>query len=215
MGGAGTYSLMCPLPPLACPVHRRRPYCVVLFDEVEKAHNDVMNILLGVLDDGRCVWISVAWGWCHFAAGELYMMASWALPVAGARAQAWTLLQHTCLPALPHCRLTDSKGRTVSFANTIVIMTSNLGANILLEVRMCHLLVICAAGSACCYWAGLGWPELELCHRPAPLLQRGINEASKAAVMEVVKHHFRPEFLNRIDEIVQVDAFLSLLRFYV
>ena len=63
-------------------------------------------------------------------------------------------------------RLTDSKGRTVSFANTIIIMTSNLGANILLE--------------------------------------RGNTPEAKSAVMEVVKHHFRPEFLNRIDEIVQV-----------
>ncbi|PSC72780.1 chaperone 1 [Micractinium conductrix] len=99
---------------------RRRPYSVVLFDEVEKAHADVMNILLGVLDDGR---------------------------------------------------LTDSKGRTVSFANTVVIMTSNLGANILLE--------------------------------------RGNNEEAKALVMEVVRRHFRPEFLNRIDEIVQFDP-LSL-----
>ncbi|KAL4457526.1 hypothetical protein ABPG75_012391 [Micractinium tetrahymenae] len=95
---------------------RRRPYSVVLFDEVEKAHADVMNILLGVLDDGR---------------------------------------------------LTDSKGRTVSFANTVCIMTSNLGASILLE--------------------------------------QGSTPEAKEGVMEVVRRHFRPEFLNRIDEVVQFD----------
>ena len=63
-------------------------------------------------------------------------------------------------------RLTDSKGRVVSFANTIIIMTSNLGANILLEA--------------------------------------GNTPQAKAAVMDVVRRHFRPEFLNRLDEIVQV-----------
>ena len=104
----------CTPPPTRLPC-RRRPYSVVLFDEVEKAHGDVMNVLLGLLDDGR---------------------------------------------------LTDSKGRTVSFANTVVIMTSNLGAHILLD--------------------------------------RGNTPEAKALVMEVVRKHFRPEFLNRIDEIVQV-----------
>ena len=92
---------------------RRRPYSVVLFDEVEKAHPEVMNILLGVLDDGR---------------------------------------------------LTDSKGRTVSFANTIIILTSNLGSSI--------------------------------------LLQEGATEAARAAVLQKVHGHFRPEFLNRLDELV-------------
>lgn len=95
---------------------RRRPYSVVLFDEVEKAHPEVLNILLGVLDDGR---------------------------------------------------LTDSKGRTVSFANAIIIMTSNLGSQILLE--------------------------------------RGTGPESRAAVMDVIRRHFRPEFLNRLDEIVIFD----------
>eukprot|EP00887_Chlorella_sp_A99_P002690 scaffold6.g2690.t1 len=95
---------------------RRRPYSVVLFDEVEKAHGDVMNLLLGVLDDGR---------------------------------------------------LTDSKGRTVSFANTVIIMTSNIGAHVLLD--------------------------------------RGNAPEARALVMELVRKHFRPEFLNRIDEIVQFD----------
>ena len=95
---------------------RRRPYSVVLFDEVEKAHPDVMNLLLGVLDDGR---------------------------------------------------LTDSKGRTVSFANTIIILTSNLGSKILLD--------------------------------------QGTGPEAKEAVMNVVRQSFRPEFLNRLDEMVIFD----------
>lgn len=95
---------------------RRRPYSVVLFDEVEKAHPDVMNLLLGVLDDGR---------------------------------------------------LTDSKGRTVSFANTIIILTSNVGSHILLE--------------------------------------RGTGPEAKSAVMDLIRASFRPEFLNRLDEIVIFD----------
>ena len=96
---------------------RRRPYSVVLFDEVEKAHPECLNVLLSVLDDGR---------------------------------------------------LTDSKGRTVSFANTIVILTSNLGSQFLLEL---------APGS----------PE------------------AKTMVMDVIRKSFRPEFLNRLDEIVVFD----------
>ena len=92
---------------------RRKPYSVVLFDEVEKAHGDVFNVLLQVLDDGR---------------------------------------------------LTDGQGRTVDFRNTIIIMTSNLGASLIQEL------------SASDY------------------------EAMKTAVMEVVSQHFRPEFINRIDE---------------
>ncbi|WP_337186476.1 ATP-dependent chaperone ClpB [Phenylobacterium sp.] len=95
---------------------RRRPYQVVLFDEVEKAHPDVFNVLLQVLDDGR---------------------------------------------------LTDGQGRTVDFRNTLIIMTSNLGSQFLAE---------------------LGDGE--------------DVEAARPAVMEVVRHHFRPEFLNRIDEII-------------
>jgi ATP-dependent Clp protease ATP-binding subunit ClpB len=95
---------------------RRRPYQVVLFDEVEKAHGDVFNVLLQVLDDGR---------------------------------------------------LTDGQGRTVDFTNTLIILTSNLGSQ---------------------YIAGLA--------DGAP-----ISEA-EAGVMEVVRGHFRPEFLNRLDEIV-------------
>ncbi len=97
---------------------RRKPYAVVLFDEVEKAHSDVFNILLQVLDDGR---------------------------------------------------ITDSQGRTVDFKNTIIIMTSNLGASYILE--------------------GI---ETE----------GEIGEDAKAQVDKLLKAHFRPEFLNRLDEIV-------------
>jgi len=95
---------------------RRKPYSVILFDEVEKAHPDVFNILLQVLDDGR---------------------------------------------------LTDSHGRTVDFRNTVIIMTSNLGSHLIQEMA-------------------------------------GVKdyEAMKTAVMEVVGQHFRPEFINRIDETV-------------
>ena len=93
---------------------RRRPYSVILFDEVEKAHPEVLNVLLQLLDDGR---------------------------------------------------LTDSQGRTVDFRNTIVIMTSNLGSQWITE-------------------RGLSWDEI------------------RARVMEAVRQHFRPELLNRIDEIV-------------
>ncbi|MBP3636340.1 MAG: AAA family ATPase [Clostridia bacterium] len=96
---------------------RRHPYSVVLFDEVEKAHPDVFNVLLQVLDDGR---------------------------------------------------ITDSQGRTVDFKNTILIMTSNLGSEYILE----------------------GIQEGEL------------TEAARAQVDRLLKTHFRPEFLNRIDEIV-------------
>ncbi len=95
---------------------RRRPYQVVLFDEVEKAHPDVFNVLLQVLDDGR---------------------------------------------------LTDGQGRTVDFRNTLIIMTSNMGSQFLAE---------------------LGDGE--------------DVEKARPAVMDVVRHHFRPEFLNRIDEII-------------
>ncbi|WP_303871638.1 ATP-dependent chaperone ClpB [Acetobacterium wieringae] len=97
---------------------RRKPYAVILLDEIEKAHKDVFNILLQILDDGR---------------------------------------------------ITDSQGRTVDFKNTIIIMTSNIGSEYLLEG-------INAFGE--------------------------ITEKTEAAVMELLKSYFRPEFLNRIDEIV-------------
>ncbi len=95
---------------------RRKPYSVILMDEVEKAHVDVFNVLLQVLDDGR---------------------------------------------------LTDGQGRTVDFRNTVIIMTSNLGSQLIQEMA-----------------------------------STGDYEAMKTAVMEVVGSHFRPEFINRIDETV-------------
>jgi len=95
---------------------RRRPYQVILFDEVEKAHEDVFNVLLQVLDDGR---------------------------------------------------LTDGQGRTVDFKNTIIVLTSNLGSDVL-----------------------AAQPE----GAPTALVQ--------GQVMAAVRSHFRPEFLNRLDEIV-------------
>ncbi|PIE68949.1 MAG: ATP-dependent chaperone ClpB [Deltaproteobacteria bacterium] len=97
---------------------RRKPYSVVLFDEIEKAHPDVFNVLLQILDDGR---------------------------------------------------LTDSHGRTVDFKNTIIIMTSNMGSTILLEG-------ITSEGE----------------------LAQGVREQ----VMQTLRGHFRPEFLNRVDEVV-------------
>ncbi|WP_263382838.1 ATP-dependent chaperone ClpB [Granulicella arctica] len=97
---------------------RRRPYAVILFDEIEKAHQDVFNVLLQVLDDGR---------------------------------------------------LTDSKGRTVDFKNTVLIMTSNIGANIL----------------------STAWADGE----------EGFKDAT-GRVMIALREHFRPEFLNRVDDIV-------------
>jgi ATP-dependent Clp protease ATP-binding subunit ClpB len=98
---------------------RRRPYSVILLDEVEKAHPDVFNVLLQVLDDGR---------------------------------------------------LTDGQGRTVDFRNTVIVMTSNLGSQLIQEF---------AADDS-----------------PAAYLQM------KAGVMAVVQGHFRPEFINRLDDIV-------------
>ena len=97
---------------------RRKPYSVVLFDEIEKAHPDVFNVLLQVLDDGR---------------------------------------------------ITDSQGRTVNFKNTILIMTSNIGSSYLLE----------------------GIDD-----------NGNIKEEAEKTVMDDLKNHFRPEFLNRLDEII-------------
>ena len=97
---------------------RRRPYAVILFDEIEKAHPDVFNVLLQVLDDGR---------------------------------------------------ITDGQGRTVDFKNTVIILTSNLGSNLILD----------------------------------GITDKGdISEDAKDAVSELLKRSFRPEFLNRLDEIV-------------
>jgi len=97
---------------------RRKPYSVILFDEIEKAHPDVFNILLQLLDDGR---------------------------------------------------LTDGKGKVVDFKNTIIIMTSNIGSEIILED-----------------------PQ--------------VSESTKEAVLNEMKHRFKPEFLNRIDDIIVFKA---------
>jgi ATP-dependent Clp protease ATP-binding subunit ClpB len=97
---------------------RRKPYSVILFDEIEKAHNDVFNVLLQILDDGR---------------------------------------------------VTDAQGRTVNFKNTVIIMTSNIGSPSLLEGVTRH---------------------------------GEITEQARTAVMREMRQHFRPEFLNRVDDIV-------------
>jgi ATP-dependent Clp protease ATP-binding subunit ClpB len=102
---------------------RRRPYSVILFDEIDKAHHDVFNVMLQILDDGR---------------------------------------------------LTDGQGRVVDFKNTILIMTSNIGSHRILEYR--------------------GAFEGEA------------YERMKGAVLEEMRHHFRPEFLNRVDEIIVFHA---------
>ena len=105
---------------------RRRPYSVILFDEVEKAHPDVFNVLLQVLDDGR---------------------------------------------------LTDGQGRLVDFKNTIIIMTSNLGSELILDEE--------ESGSASGKESG-----------------RAVSQETRQKIDQLLKQHFRPEFLNRIDETV-------------
>ena len=95
---------------------RRKPYSVILFDEIEKAHHDVFNVLLQVLDDGR---------------------------------------------------ITDGQGRTVDFKNTVIIMTSNIGSQFIME--------------------------------------ESSSEARTRLVMDALRQHFRPEFLNRVDEIIIFD----------
>ncbi|NIM91948.1 MAG: ATP-dependent chaperone ClpB [Candidatus Aminicenantes bacterium] len=100
---------------------KRRPYSIILLDEIEKAHSDVFNILLQILDDGR---------------------------------------------------LTDGKGRTVDFKNTIIIMTSNLGSQVIKELR-------------------------------------GDHEAMEKKIREILESHFRPEFLNRVDETIIFKALSS------
>ena len=118
-------------------VHRR-PYCVILLDEIEKAHRDVFNVLLQVLDDGR---------------------------------------------------LTDGHGRTVDFRNTIIVMTSNIGSE--------HIAALAAGGSSP---AG-GRLRVSGARGTADVLDSADIEI-EAKVREELKKHFRPEFLNRIDEIV-------------
>ena len=108
---------------------RRKPYSVVLFDEIEKAHPDVFNILLQVLDDGR---------------------------------------------------LTDNKGRTVNFKNTLIIMTSNMGSQ-LIQQRFEHL---------------AGKSETE---------RARIVDETKVSALDMLKQTIRPEFLNRIDDIIMFE----------
>ena len=120
---------------------RRKPYSVILLDEIEKAHPDVFNVLLQVLDDGR---------------------------------------------------LTDNKGRTVDFKNTILIMTSNIGSDII-QGYMEKLPAVGRPGTA---------PEEEM---RAIARRRELLSACKEKVMEVLKLSVRPEFLNRIDEILMFD----------
>ena len=108
---------------------RRKPYSVVLFDEIEKAHPDVFNIMLQIFDDGR---------------------------------------------------LTDSKGRTVDFKNTLIILTSNIGSDIILENTL------------------------------KSMVSKNEYENTKEQVLDLMKQKFRPEFLNRIDEIVFFKALTML-----
>ena len=112
---------------------RRRPYCVILFDEIEKAHHDVFNVFLQILDDGR---------------------------------------------------LTDSQGRTVDFRNTIIVMTSNIGSPLILDYMSAHR-------------------DDSLSHR----MGEGRGEGSawsglEKQVLGELRRHFRPEFLNRVDDTV-------------
>jgi ATP-dependent Clp protease ATP-binding subunit ClpB len=112
---------------------RRKPYSVILMDEIEKAHPDVFNVLLQVLDDGR---------------------------------------------------LTDGQGRTVDFRNTVIVMTSNLGSDRIQEL------------------AGEAQERASAAGGMTPEAAEANYDAMKAAVMEIVGMHFRPEFINRIDEAV-------------
>jgi ATP-dependent Clp protease ATP-binding subunit ClpA len=105
---------------------RHRPYSVLLFDEIEKAHPEVFNILLQVLDNGR---------------------------------------------------LTDAKGRVVNFKNTIILLTSNLGSEFMNRLQRIG------------FGTGIAKAEAEF-------------EETKARIMETLKNHFRPEFLNRLDDII-------------
>ncbi len=106
---------------------RRKPYCVLLFDEIEKAHADVFNVLLQILDDGRA---------------------------------------------------TDSRGRTVDFKNTVIIMTSNIGSQYLMDEAL--------DGGVAETTSAVG----------------SISNHARTCVMDALRQHFRPEFLNRVDDIV-------------
>ena len=120
---------------------RRKPYSVILLDEIEKAHPDVFNILLQVLDDGR---------------------------------------------------LTDNKGRTVDFKNTILIMTSNVGAEVI-QSYMERLPVV-------------GRPDADPSAEKAALAKRAeLMDECRKDVIDILKKTVRPEFLNRIDEIIMFE----------
>jgi ATP-dependent Clp protease ATP-binding subunit ClpC len=106
---------------------RRRPYCVILFDEIEKAHPEVFNIFLQILDNGR---------------------------------------------------LTDSKGRVVNFKNTIIIMTSNIGNEVIQE------------------YSSLGFVDKSSSDKETD------EEKFESRIKEELRRHFKPEFINRIDEII-------------
>ena len=107
---------------------RRRPYSIVLLDEIEKAHTDVFNLLLQVMDEGR---------------------------------------------------LTDSYGRTIDFRNTVIIMTSNIGTRELKD-----------------FGAGIGFAKIE---------NAGNKEHSRAVIQKALNKRFAPEFINRVDEIINFD----------
>ncbi len=109
---------------------RRKPYCVILFDEIEKAHPDVMNMLLQILEDGR---------------------------------------------------LTDANGRTVNFKNAVIIMTSNVGARLITDTKTLG------------FTRGTGDTEKD---------EQRKYEETKKQVLQELKKQFRPEFINRIDEII-------------
>ena len=112
---------------------RRKPYSVILFDEIEKAHPDVMNMLLQILEDGR---------------------------------------------------LTDSQGRTVNFKNTVIIMTSNIGARLITDKKT------------------LGFSKSESKDKEKEEAAKKDYENTKKEVMDALKKELRPEFINRIDEII-------------
>ena len=114
---------------------RRKPYSVILFDEIEKAHPDVMNMLLQILEDGR---------------------------------------------------LTDSQGRTVNFKNTVIIMTSNIGARLITDKKSLGFSKSTSTNT-----------ETEVSEK-----ERKDYEETKKEVMEALKKELRPEFINRIDEII-------------
>ncbi len=144
---------------------RRKPYSVVLFDEIEKAHPDVFNVLLQVLDDGR---ITDSQGRTVDFKNTILIMTSnigSAYLLDGIDPDVFNVL----LQVLDDGRITDSQGRTVDFKNTILIMTSNIGSAYLLD----------------------GIDE-----------NGEISKESEDMVMNDLRAHFRPEFLNRLDETI-------------